>query len=128
MSGTPRPACSRAPRTASPASSRSDCGLFANLVIPAPAIRTGSMTPPFPLLSVSLTRGADGEQRLAVLDHGAVLDLHGAHGARGPRLDVVHQLHDLDDADDVLRVDVLPLLDEGRRVGLGRAVEDPDAG
>src|SRR4051812_15031434 len=58
--------------------------------------------------------------RLAVL--GQALD----DGAGAVGLDLVHQLHRLDDAERLPLADGAPHLDEGRRVGRGRAVEGAD--
>src|SRR4026209_929810 len=63
------------------------------------------------------------EQRLPELDGLAVLghDLDDATADLG--LYLVHQVHGFDDAEDLAFLDHVALLDEGRRVGLGRAIE-----
>src|SRR5512142_1484160 len=70
--------------------------------------------------------GDDPEQRLAELHRRGVGDHDLGDGAVHLALDLVHQLHRLDDADGLALPDLLPHVDERRRVRRGRAVEGPD--
>src|SRR4051812_5057868 len=62
----------------------------------SPRWATSPRRTPFP------AGGLEGEERIPVLAHLAVLGVPPHHRARHARADVVHQLHHLDDADGVV--------------------------
>src|SRR5262245_31151456 len=74
-------------------------------------------------------RAADGlelEEQGAELDRLAVVDVDRSHAAVDIGLELVEQLHRLEHAQDLPGRDDVADLDERRRSGLRRAVEDAD--
>src|SRR6185295_5949279 len=71
----------------------------------------------------TLAVGPDAEESVPVLDGlpALAMDLHDFPGHLG--LDLVHELHGFDDAEDLADAHAVAHVDEGRRVGIGRAVE-----
>src|SRR5437667_6063344 len=68
----------------------------------------------------------DLEQKLPELDRLGVLDVNRADHSRDLGLQLVEQLHRLEQAEGLTRDDVVPHVDERRRSGARRAVEDAD--